>query len=153
MELATDQWHFGEPLDPKHSSLAHQQESGQADPEVQEADQRIPRCRIVLHGAWRWGMLILEISLIISSPSSIPIVVTAVRCQRRDRSWQRTHCHNKPIISSIRYHILYRIRYRIRYLEYFIQSCYIVYTENHLRCRKSKTYDIVYDIVYQNLRY
>ena len=32
MELATDIWHFEEQLDPKHSSLAHQQESGQADP-------------------------------------------------------------------------------------------------------------------------
>jgi hypothetical protein len=99
------------------------------------ADKRIPRCRIVLHGARRWGLLILEISLIISGPSSIPIVVTAVRCPRRDRSWQKTHCHNILSISSILYRIRYRIlcsiqiriRCRIRYLEYFIQSCYTVY--------------------------
>jgi hypothetical protein len=40
----------------------------------EKTDKRIPRCRIVLHGARRWGLLILEISLIISGPSSIPIV-------------------------------------------------------------------------------
>ncbi len=83
-----------------------------------KADKRIPRCRIVLHGARRWGLLILEISLIISGPSSIPIIVTAVRCPRRDRSWQKTHCHNIASISSIRYRIWYRIWYRLRYLEY-----------------------------------
>ena len=37
MELATDLWHFGEPPDPKYSSLAHQRENGQADPEVQDS--------------------------------------------------------------------------------------------------------------------
>jgi hypothetical protein len=56
----------------------------------EKTDKRIPRCRIVLHGARRWGLLILEILQIISCPSSIPIVVTAVRCLRRDRSCQKT---------------------------------------------------------------
>jgi hypothetical protein len=35
--VATDLWRFGEPPDPKHSSLAHQRENGQADPEVQDS--------------------------------------------------------------------------------------------------------------------
>ena len=145
MELAADLLLYRELFYPKHSSLAHHKESGQSNSEVQ----------VVLHGARRWGLLILEISFIIAVPRSIPIFVTAVRCSKRNGNCRTAHCLSLTERCHIRYSIRHRIRCCIRYLHFIYGMPY----------RRSKmTYDVVgpkpttqytqsYTISYNNLRH
>ena len=122
---------------------------------TKKAGNRIPRCRIVLHGAQGWGLLIKVISFIIAVPTSRPIFVTAVRCSTRNRNCRAAQFHSFAERYRIRYGIRYGIRHRIQYHPFFYGLPY----------RRSKmTYNIVgpkhtisnrisYTKSYNNLRY
>jgi hypothetical protein len=101
----------------------------------------------------------IVISLIVAVPILILIVITVSRCNSRSRSWQvpyyqMIYTWQFKISCMISYAILYTISYAISWFSLSSEIQYAIsYIKLHLWYSIHLTYDTVYDIVGQNLRY
>ncbi len=152
MELAADLWHSPEPLSsyPKHSSLAHHKESGQADSEIQDSVAWGPKV----------GTADPENLIHHQHSKFYPYLRHCFQVQMPDEEQELPDCilsqYSLHISDMISYTILYTMSYTISWMllaifyKVMLQRMYIC-TGKQLQYRRSETYDIAYDIVNQNL--